>query len=39
MEDGEIGTNTMFRRIAKPYPATRLLGRIPMLTNRCLPVR
>jgi len=39
MGDGEIGTDTMFRRNAESYPATRLLGRVPMLTNRCLPVR
>jgi hypothetical protein len=39
MGDGEIGTDTMFRGIAESYPATRLLGRIPMLTTRCLSVR
>ncbi len=39
MGEGQIGTGTMFRSIAKSYPAIRLLDRIPMLTNRCLPVR
>jgi hypothetical protein len=39
MGEGQIGTGTMFRSIAKSYPSTRLLDRITMLTNHCLPVR